>query len=99
MASFTPPQAARDQQPRGMVIPETVRDGRSEVRRDIALSTIPLAPKKLMLDFASSPNQYKAAASRKNRRGRQPRSSPSPRLVLSLSLQCDTVQVQDPEME
>ena len=83
-----------------MVIPETVREGRPEVRRDIVLPTIPLAPKKLMLDFAPSPNQYKAAAEKHaGAKGRQPRSSLSPRLVLSLSLQCETVQVQDPEME
>jgi hypothetical protein len=83
-----------------MVIPETVRDGRSEVRQDIALPTIPLAPKKLMLDFAPSPNDYKTAAKKHaGAKERQPRSNQSPRLVLSLSLQCETVQVQDPEME
>jgi hypothetical protein len=100
MASFTPPQAAHDQQTRRMVIPEAVRDGRPEVRQDIALPTIPLAPKTLMLDFAPSPNQYKAAAKKHaGAKGRQTRSSLSPRRVLSLSLQCETVQAQDPEMD
>jgi hypothetical protein len=56
-----------------MVIPETVREGRPEVRQDIVLPTIPLAPKKLMLDFAASPNQYRAAAKKHaGAKGRQP---------------------------
>jgi hypothetical protein len=69
---------------------------------DIALPNIRVAPKKLILDFAASPNQYKAAASRKNQnaaKGRQPRSKQNPRQVLSLSLKCETVQTQDPELE
>jgi hypothetical protein len=95
-----PPRPAQDQQPRRTVIPEAFRDAVPEVRRDIALPTIPLAPKKLMLDFAPSPNQYKAAARKHaGAKERQTRSNQSPRLVLSLSLQCETVQAQDPEME
>jgi hypothetical protein len=96
MACLTPPQPSQDRQPCG--ISEAIRDVKPADRPDIISPRILLAPKKLMVDFVPSPNQYKAAAKRHaGAKGKQPRSSQTP--VLSLSLQCETAQEQDPEME
>jgi hypothetical protein len=96
MVSFSPPLTSPHQP---QVISEAPCPVLPDVSQDIALSRVRVPAKKLMLDFAPSPNQYKATASRKNTKGRRPRSKQNPRQVLSLSLQCETVQAQDPEME
>jgi hypothetical protein len=71
------------------------------VVHDIALPRLSLVPKPLRLDFAANPNHHrgngKATESKLKKRAHGV--DLSPRLELSLDVQCDAVQEPDPEME
>ncbi len=51
------------------------------------------------LDFAANPNHYRANRVGKTKAGASPAMNLSPRLVLGLSLECETTQILDPDFE
>ena len=64
MVSFSPPLISPHLPHQPRVISEGPCPVLPDVSQDIALSRVRVPAKKLMLDFAASPNRYKAAASR-----------------------------------
>jgi hypothetical protein len=60
------------------------------------------APKTVMLDFAANPNHYRVSGNgkvKKSKPAQDPRLDRSPRLQLSLTVQCGTVQEKDDGVE
>ncbi len=67
---------------------------------DVAASAV--VPKPVKLDFAANPNHYRVNGNGKAKKSKPrqvPRVDLSPRLELSLSVQCEAAQEQDAEME